>query len=243
MWRENIGTLVLFFFATPTFANADVTADNIVKQADQARAPQGDFSMSVRVVDTQGDEVKESVYRVSSKGTTLSLVEQNEPARLQGRKLLMRDHDLWLYTPTIKRPTRISFEQKLTGEVANGDLMRTSFSTDYSASLSGEEKIDSVVTYKLHLVARNKEVTYRTIDYWVDKAKLYPVRATFFALSGKALKSAVYSTFKPVLGKPRMMRVLITDFLQSKRTSLLNYAQFKREKFDESFFSKEALGQ
>lgn len=172
--------LLVFLASGPVLAEA--LADKIVKQADQARGPQEDFSMSVQVADSQGNEIKKSVYRVYSKGTTLSLVDQMEPVRLQGRKLLMREHDLWLYTPNIKRPTRISFEQKLTGEVANGDLMRTNFSEDYSATISREENIDGAVAYKLHLVARNKVATYRSIDYWVDKTTLYPVRATFYAL-------------------------------------------------------------
>lgn len=225
------------------FAEGLEKADGIVKRADQARAPQEDFSMSVQVTDAKDGEVKKSTYRVGSKDTTLSLVEQTEPVRLQGRKLLMRDHDLWLFTPNIKRPTRISFEQKLTGEVANGDLMRTNFANDYAATLSGEESIGGLSTMKLHLIARNKEVTYRSIDYWVEKTKFYPVQAVFYALSGKPLKTAKYSAFKLVLGKQRMTQVMITDSLQPGRTSQMNYLNFKREKFDDSYFSKESLGQ
>ncbi len=217
-------------------------ADQIVRKADDVRGPQEAFSMSVSVQDSQKGVTKESVYRVYSKGTLYSLVEQTEPVRAQGRKLLMRDHDLWLFTPSVSRPTRVSFELKLTGEVANGDLMRTNFAADYSASILGEEILDGKKAFKLKLDARNKMVTYRRIDYWVEKEKSYPIKAQFYALSGKLLKTAVYSEIKSVFGKPRMTKILITDSIQANHTSLLKYSQQKKENLDDSFFNKESLG-
>lgn len=226
-----------------SFSFADEQADKIVRLADEARAPQVDFSVDVIVKDKRDGTVKSSRYHVLSKGTEKSLVEQVEPARLQGRKLLMLDKDLWLYTPLIRRPTRISFEQKLTGEVANGDLTRTNFAKDYSAKLIGEESLNGIATVKLHLTAKTKDATYRTVDYWVDTKNQRPVKAVFYAISGKPLKTALYSNFKIALGKPRMMVIAITDELQKSQSSRIEYRSYKRENFDDSIFNKEALAQ
>ena len=224
-------------------AMADQKADDLVKQSDESRGPQGSFSVTASIKDSQSGAVKQSVFRVFAKGSTLSLIEQMAPARLQGRKLLMRDHDLWLWTPNISRATRIGFEQKLAGEVSNGDIARTNFSEDYSAALSGEETDAGRAVYKIHLTAKNKDVTYRSIDYWVEKSNHHPVRATFYAVSGKIIKTALYSDFKNFLGKPRMSKVVIKEALQTSHISELTYANYKREDLDDARFSKESLGQ
>ena len=222
---------------------AEPADDAIVKIADKARGPESAYSSNIQVDDTADGETKTAVYRVCFKGTHFTLVEQTEPSRLRGRKLLMQDQDLWLFTPNTSRPTRISFEQKLTGEVSNGDLMRTNFAEDYSATKTAEELVDGVKCYKFHLVAKNKNVTYRSIDYWISVDKKYPVKALFFAVSGKPLKTAEYTDFRPVFGRPAMNSVRIKDALHENRVSTIRYSKQRREKLADEFFSKENLGQ
>ncbi len=224
------------------FASATKSAQQIVLMADEARGPRGAFSMTAKVHDMQDGDSKDSVFKISSLEKKFALIEQLEPPRQQGRKLLMREYDLWMFTANISRPTRISFEQRLTGEVSNGDLARTNFAEDYEATLQGEEKLAGQLCYKLALVARNKNVTYRKVVYWVSKDLKFPLQAEFYALSGKKLKTATYSEFKLVLGKKRMTKVTIVDALQKSRSSVLVFAKHKAEKFDEAVFSKEALG-
>ncbi len=218
-------------------------ADELVKRADHARSPLHQFSMKVQINDDDGTDKKVSVYRVLVKDARTSLVEQLEPERSRGRKLLLKDFDMWLYTPNMKRATRISMEQKLTGEVSNGDLSRTNFSEDYSSQILGEEKIDGQSVTKLELIGKNKNVTYRKIHYWINKNSGAPVKAQFFALSGKLLKEAVYSGLKPELGNPIIHEMHITDALQKNKSSHMTYSGYKLEKFSDSQFSKESLDQ
>lgn len=223
---------------------AEPSPDELVKIADEFRGPQGTFSCDVKVEDKNGDtSTGETTYKVYVKDIDYSLVETMQPERLKGRKLLMRRNNLWLYLPTVKRPTRVSLQQKLTGEVANGDIARTNFSSDYSAKLEGIEKIGDKDCYKLALTARQKDVTYRSITYWVEKGTHRPVKAEFYALSGKLLKTGEYSHFVPYLGHPRMTEMLIRDALQSSRQSHLTYSNYKQESLSDSFFSKESLSE
>ena len=113
----------------------------IIRAADLARFPEGDVSCTVLVKDYQGKELlRENTYQVFSRGADESLVQTISPERLKGHKLLMKEDDLWLYTPDTKRPTRVSLQQKLTGEVANGDLSRTRFAKDYRVGFVQEKK-------------------------------------------------------------------------------------------------------
>lgn len=235
--------VALFLCSFPLLA-AEVSTDKIVKNSDEARGPQGTFSFHVKVQDLDAGAVSsEMTYKVYSKNVELTLIDTIAPARLVGRKLLMRENDLWLYLPTVKRPTRVSFQQRLTGEVSNGDIARTNFAKDYDAKLLGMETLKGKLCYRLSLTAKHKDVTYRSIMYWVEKSNFHPVKVDFYALSGKLLKSGEYSSPKLVLGKIRMTEMLITDALRNTRQSHLFYSDYKLEKLDDSFFNKETLGE
>ncbi|MFM8312725.1 MAG: outer membrane lipoprotein-sorting protein, partial [Deltaproteobacteria bacterium] len=107
-----------------------MSPQEIVQRADDARYPSGQFSFFVKVTDKEeGSTSNETVYLVHTKDNDNSLVETKVPERMRGRKLLMKKQDLWLFLPTLKKPTRVGFEQRLTGEVSNGDLARTNFAT------------------------------------------------------------------------------------------------------------------
>jgi outer membrane lipoprotein-sorting protein len=80
-------------------------------------------------------------YRVLSKGNTNSVVMVTEPASERGQILLMKGRDLWIFMPDVSQPIRLSLSQRLTGQVANGDLARANFAADYNPKLLRSEKI------------------------------------------------------------------------------------------------------
>lgn len=218
---------------------ADLNPNDIVKKADLRRGL-GNVSHSFNVTITNQDNKRE-VYQVDFKDVNASLTNQTEPERARGRKLLMKDYDIWLYTPNIKKPLRISLEQKLTGEVANGDIARTNYAEDYEATILSTEKIGKEEVYKLELKAKNKKVTYGRIEYMVAKKDFTPLEATFFALSGKPLKSAEFSDFKQIQGMSRATKMTIRDYLQKDKFSVLVFSDHNPKKFDESLFNKDRL--
>lgn len=231
--------LLASFLVSFKLFSADLDPNEIVKKADLRRGL-GNVSHSFNVTITNQDNKRE-VYQVNFKDVNASLTLQTEPERARGRKLLMKDYDIWLYTPNIKKPIRISLEQKLTGEVANGDIARTNYAEDYEATIIATEKKGTDDIYKLELKAKNKKVTYGRIEYTVAKKDFTPIEATFFALSGKALKSAEFSDFKQIQGASRATKVTIRDYLQKDKFSVMVFSDHKSQKFDESLFNKDRL--
>ena len=57
----------------------------------------------------------------------------------KGQVLLMRGRDLWIYMPNLSQPIRLALSQRLTGQVANGDLARANFSGDYARNFPNSE--------------------------------------------------------------------------------------------------------
>ncbi|MBC7464564.1 MAG: outer membrane lipoprotein-sorting protein [Bdellovibrio sp.] len=234
---------VALLSATLTFANISVaqTGNEMVSKSDSMRFIEDPLSFSVEVQDIKGSSTQKTKYKVFTKGKKLSRVETIFPERQAGRKMLMKDDDLWLFTPDIKRPTRVSMQQRLTGEVANGDIVRTNFADDYDAIIKGEEKVEGQDTVHLYLKQKRPEVTYPAIDFWVSKKEYAPVRADFKTAGGKSLKVAVYTDPKMFFGHKIYTKIEITNALNKTQKSILNFSGYKKESLDESFFNKESL--
>jgi hypothetical protein len=218
----------------------EIDANEIVKKADQKRGL-GNISHSFNVSINNLGDAKTEVYKVSFKDMNSSLSEQLEPERARGRKMLMKEYDMWLFTPNIKKPIRISLEQKLTGEVSYGDIAKTNYAEDYSATIIGEEKIKNAECYKIELKAKNKKVTYGRIEYFVSKKDSTPIEATFFALSGKPLKKASFEGFKNIKGIMRSTQMIITDHLMKNKVSTMTFSEHKVESFSDMLFNKDSL--
>ena len=226
-------------------ASSDLSGDQIVKKADENRLPTGTLSFTATVQDFEsGDKAaRETRYHVLNKSDDASLVETVFPERAQGRKLLMEGSSLWFYTPDIKRAARVSMQQRLTGEIANGDLVHTNYAGDYDASIKGVESVGGVEAYHLLLKAKRPSVTYSSLEYWVSKKDFLPLKATFYAVSGKVLKTGVFSEPKMILGHKIVTRMLVRDAINPKRYSVMTHSEHQRTRLPASVFSKESLGE
>ncbi len=212
-----------------------------MKKADQWRYIDSDISFNVEVNDFHTSNQQKTKYKVYSKGTRLSRVETIFPERQAGRKLLMKEDDLWFYTPDIKRPTRVSLQQKLTGEVANGDIARTNFGDDYNVEIIGKEQINGVASVHLNLKKKKDEVTYSEVEYWVNEKSYMPIKAIFKSDSGKALKMATYGEPKVFFGHKILTKMEIISAFNKNQKSTLLFNSYKKENLNESFFNKESL--
>lgn len=213
------------------------SADKIVQKADLKRGL-GNQQHSF-VVKIHNSNNKDETYQVKIKDNDTSLVIQTEPQKAIGRKLLMEKNDMWLFTPDIKKPIRLSLDQKLTGEVANGDIVKTNFYEDYNAVILEENKDKNFI--KIELKSKNNKSTYGLIHYVVSNKDYAPISATFFALSGKPLKNATYSELKKIYGEERLTKIRIDDYLSKDKFSELIFSEHKKETFNEEIFNKESL--
>jgi hypothetical protein len=225
------------------FALANENAQELVRRADDFRFPPGDVRFRVKVVDfKKGKRERESEYKVLSDGKGQSLVETVKPERQKGRKLLMSESDLWFYSPDIRKPVRVSLQQRLTGEVSNGDLANTNFAGDYEAALTGEEIKEGRRLLRLRLKAKSKTATYANVNYWIDAATGAPITAEFLSASGKVMKRGYFDKYSTVLGKKRLTEMKIEDAIVKTKMSLMQYSEFSREAIPKMSFSKESIG-
>jgi outer membrane lipoprotein-sorting protein len=214
------------------------SADEILARADEIRMPSGDFSLDVEVVFSRpGRAAHSAQYEVLFKGQDRTLIKTMAPANDRGTSILMVDRDMWVFLPSVSKPVRVALQQRLVGDVAYGDLARANFRGDYEPRLV-ETKATS---YKLKLKAKNESVTYGSVDLWVDRATFRPVRAAFYAASGRLLKVGSYEDYAPLAGAQRPTRLVIHDAVVKGQQSTIHYRRMASEAVPEKYFTKDYL--
>ncbi|MEF8701188.1 MAG: outer membrane lipoprotein-sorting protein [Candidatus Accumulibacter sp. UW20] len=220
----------------------DSEARVIVEKADEVRFPADGFQVDVTITTTgsaQGSEVRK--YRVLSKGNSNSVVMVTEPASERGQIILMKNRDLWIFMPEVSQPIRLSLSQRLTGQVANGDLARANFASDYHPKVLRSETIDGDEFHVLELTGIDRSVTYQKVLYWVRAKDFWPYRAEFYSLSNRLLKTCMYENFKTMEGRKRPTRLVMEDALRGGEQSVLEYAGLKLRDLPDKLFTKDYL--
>ena len=236
-----------FFWACTTTSLPAIAATlkdpaKIVELADRIRFPQNGFQVDVTITTTSSRRDRDiRQYRILSKGNTNTLVMTTAPAIDRGQIMLMKDRDLWVFLPSVSQPLRLPLSQRLTGQVANGDLARANFSGDYVAKLLRTEAIKAKKYYVLELTAARRGVTYHRVLYWVGDDKHWPYKAEFYTLSGRLLKTCLYQEFQKMGGRLRPTRLVMEDAMRPDERSVMEYANMKLRDLPDKVFTKNYL--
>lgn len=250
------GLVAAFLLAAPALAQVpsapaveeikaetiDPVAQEILRTADQIRFPNEGFQVDISILSKRADQsVEERKYQVLSKGNDKTVVIVTEPAAERGQTMLMSGRDLWVFLPNVSQPVRLSLAQRLTGQVANGDLARANFAGDYNPRLLRTETIDGESYHVLELKAIDRGVTYQRVLYWVKQKNAYPHKAEFYSLSNRLLKTCRYENFQAMAGRTRPTRLVMDDSIRAGEQSILEYNAMKLRELPDKLFTKEYL--
>lgn len=215
--------------------------DALVAAADAIRFPTNPFQIQIRVTSAGRGGEKIHEYQVLQKGHENSIVRTMSPASERGQVMLMKGPDLWIFMPQVSQPVRLPLSQRLTGQVANGDLARANFSGDYKAHFLRNETIDGVSCAVLELIAARKGVTYHRVIYWVETATKRPRKVEFYTVSNRLMKFGVYQNFVEMEGVERPSRLVLYDALKKGEQSTLDYSGLKTRDIPDKVFTKDFL--
>ena len=220
----------------------DVSAQTILERSDEIRFPRESFQVNVAIRTTSSDQEEDVYhYQVLSKGNENSIIRITEPASERGQTILMKGRDLWIFMPSVSQPIRLSLSQRLTGQVANGDIARANFAGDYHPQLLRDETIDDENYHVLELIGVDRSVTYQKVLLWVNQSNYRPYKAEFYSVSGRLLKTSRYENFDTILGEIRPTRIVMEDALKSGEVSILDYSDMKLRDLPDKIFTKNYL--
>lgn len=220
----------------------EITALKILEYADEIRAPKKDYRVTARIISKKpGKEDKIAVYEIWMKGKDKTIIKTLEPAMDKGTSLLMLRYDLWAFLQNISKPLRISLQQRLFGEAANGDIARANFSGDYDPVLKDTVIIKGKEFYILELTAKDERVTYHKVNLWVMKDTYYPLKGEFYAFSGKLLKTCYYTNYEKLLDQIRPTRLVLDNPLVDGQKTIIDYSNMTLDDFPDRVFTKNYL--
>lgn len=234
--------LGLLFCMMSVSAQAELTPDEIVIKVDAVRNVEQDHIMNATVTSYKPNRAdRKATYEVMVKGKENTVVKTLEPQTERGRTMLMRGPDFWAFFPEVAKPIRISLQEKLTGDVSNGDIARTNFSGDYAAKLLRHEDINGKKYYVLELNSKTDTSTYGKVILWAQMETYWPFKAEFYALSGRFLKSCSYENYKMIADRERPSLLVLRDAVNKGQYSTIAYDGVTFQELPEKYFSKEYL--
>lgn len=227
-------------------------AQAILAASDAVRNPGQPFKVTVTLTEFErGQQVDTSTFvsyarSLDTTGQFASLVRFVQPARDAGKLMLKAGDDLWFFDPGTKASIRISPQQRLLGQAANGDVVTVNFARDYKATLAADETIQDGErrtrrARKLALVASSPDAAYATIELWVDAENSHPLKARFFAESSRLLKTAYYRRFEQQLGAQRPTETVIIDGLNTQSVTIVRFSEFAAKNIPTSWFQRDYL--
>lgn len=233
-------------------ARAAPDAQEILAASDAVRNPDKPFGLTVQLIEYRnGKQTDASTLAVYSKadpnsGQFRTLIRFVAPPRDTDKLMLKNGNELWFYDPSSKASIRLSPQQRLLGQAANGDVVTVNLARDYRAQLAGEEDVQDGERqtrrcHKLVLAAATPDVTYHHVEMWIAVADSRPVKARFYSESERLLKTAYYRRFALQLGTDRPTETVIIDGLDPQWVTVMRYADYAWREVPDAWFQRDYL--
>lgn len=233
-------------------ASAAPDAQHLLAASDAIRNPSQPFKVTVTLTEfDKGVQVNATTLlsfarTLEAGGQFASIIRFVQPVRDAGKVMLRNGSDLWFYDPGTKAAVRISPQQRLLGQASNGDVVTVNFARDYRATLAGDEEIKDGErrmrrANKLQLAASDPDATYGSIELWIDASNQMPLKAKFFADSGRLLKTAFYRRFQQQMGMERPTETVIIDGVDPKSVTIVRMTDYASRNVPVSWFQRDHL--
>ncbi|MFY7941276.1 MAG: outer membrane lipoprotein-sorting protein, partial [Burkholderiaceae bacterium] len=86
-----------------------------------------------------------------------------------------------------------------------------------------------------------EDVTYSAIDLWVDTETSWPIKALFYAESGRKLKTAFYRKFQQQMGAMRPTETVIIDGLNPQSVTIMRFTDYTARNLPVTWFQRDHL--
>ncbi|MGS0893196.1 outer membrane lipoprotein-sorting protein [Burkholderia stagnalis] len=244
--------LILSFLPGAARAQAAPDPQKLLAASDAIRAPEKSFVLTATLIEYRsGKQVDGNTLSIYSKpdapgGAFRTLVRFVAPARDTGKLMLKNGNDLWFYDPANQASVRISPDQRLLGQAANGDVVTVNLAHDYTAEMKGAEDIvdgdrQTRRAYRLMLTGHGDGLTYRRIEIWIDAQNSRPLKARFYSESDRLLKTAFYRRYTMQLGVERPTETVIIDGLDSNWVTVMRFSDYAWRDIPDAWLQRDYL--
>ncbi len=209
-------------------APGELSPREVLERADESRGNLRGVEWDVSVLSKEGDRTSDMTFFVQARGFDV-LATTLIPPKDKGNKILLVNGNMWFHKPGLSKPVPVSQRQKLLGIAAYGDIASTNYARDYEPTVNQPEVVNNEMCYVYDLKAKSNKTTYDQIRYWVSQERLVGVKAEYFTLSGKMIKTATmeYSHSVMIDGntRPFISKLIIRDILMTTNQTTLSFVK------------------
>ncbi|MFH2092237.1 MAG: outer membrane lipoprotein-sorting protein [Pseudomonadota bacterium] len=240
-------TLLLLMAVTAVKAQDPMDLEKaraLLAESDLSRGNSSGLEWDIDIESQTEEDTQANRLTVLVKDTSC-LAEYQSPANVKGRKLLMKDRNMWFIKPGLSKPVPISPRQKLLGRASNGDIASTNYAGDYTIENFTEKTLGQDRCTVFELKAKNKNLTYDRIRYWVSQTTKTGLKAEFFTLSGKLFKTAVFEYDHKIFlngqERPFVSKMTITGAVVETEKTVMAYSRIRLRDIRASAFNLDLL--
>ncbi|HUX11660.1 MAG TPA: outer membrane lipoprotein-sorting protein [Spirochaetia bacterium] len=216
--------------AAPPAAAQDLSADQILRTADQSVYPDRFRMTATLTTKISGQIDTEMQMQIDYKRETGTRIQLLSPPRSRGIRFLQKSSDLWMFNPgagtgqAIRLSPRASFQGSV---FSNRDVGDPQYASDYDVTIAGTQtlqhpELGEVKTILLEGTAKNERVAYSKVKIWVRTGDYMMLQAEYYAKSGLLFKRAVFTRIRELAGKKRPTLLLMTSMDQTNKESELS---------------------
>jgi outer membrane lipoprotein-sorting protein len=243
--RDTLAAAVLALLAAAApVAAAPPDAAAILRRADRAvLGESAAYTLRMTVVRPRKPE-RVVEMKGWKKGDEQGLVRYTLPPKERGTAYLRSGENTWLFLPSAEKVVRVGAKQNFGGgDFSNADIFRLSLVEDYDPTLAGEGTVEGQACHRLELKAKDRSVAYDRVVYWVrTDGTFYPVKADYYTLAGKNLKSLVLSQVKALGGRTRPTLMTMHSRVDEGSRTLLEFLAIQDDPpLDDRLFSPGSL--
>ncbi len=231
---------ILLLLTTPALASVAQSAEEIVRNADEAMDYESAY-MEARMVNTDQFGSKTISYRAWAKNRDF-LMEFTSDAEY-GQKILRTEDRIYHFFPEAETIFTRGKGDTIVGLISYEDMTDESDMLDtYDVELEGEEDLEGVPCFIIFMeVKRGKRTTYPKERVWIEKGTWTVRRVEMFTRNGKALKTMEIREVKDFGGTRMAVDILLTDDVRRGVSSeiFIDEADLSRDIPDRMFTRRE----
>lgn len=187
-------------------------------------------------------------FRNWTLGTEYALTLITAPARDKGQTFLKRGTEMWTWTPSISRLTKLPPSMMSQGwmgsDYTNDDILKeSSVVNDYTHEILGEEEIEGRICYKIKLVAKeDAAVIWGHQVRWIDKTDYLFLKSELYDEDGYLIRTELGSDIKEMDGRliPARLELIPEEEEGYKTIVVFEKLEFNKP-IDEAFFSQQNM--
>ncbi|SRR6266567_2132464 len=233
---------VLALRVTQVHASEQPTANEIMEGIDRVRNPGQSYRVLLALTEYANSKPHDRngliiyVKQNEQSSQLNNLVRYAEPPRDAGKMVLFKGKDLWFYDPNSKASIRISPQQRLMGQAAEGDVLSVNLAGDYNAKIVGEETLQDADhnnrdCWHLDMTAATPDAVYNHVKYWAERGTYHPIKGKFYSDSGRLLKIAYYHNYREQAGRLRPAQVILIDAVNPNLATTIDYSDYRFKTF------------